>query len=618
MQAARTRQFRWGARTSWVDRVGKIACLAAFLAVCFVSLVPADAESPLASYGYPLATGDKLKVTVFGEPDLSGDFAVDSLGSLSLPLIGRVRAAGLNASELEAVIVEKLKDGYLRNPRVIVQVPEYRPFYVVGDVKTPGSHGYVNGITMIGAIALSGGYSVTTMDDIRTRLAVRRARENLDLILGDYHVAIVREARLLAERDGLDEIRFPQEILQDQIDPKLVEMIEGERRVFTSRRESLTGAESILKEKISQHREVISALKAQVRSKDYQSDLLRIEIEDVETLLGKGLTTKARLHALQRKFAVLEGDRRAHRANIARTRLNISETELNIVKLRNDLRKDVVAQLQDVQNQISELEKRIAAAKDVLRENSVAAAHTRQRLISRKSSRIVITRVTAEGPTELEVNENSPVFPGDIIRVLKSEDSGSDPQSDGIMMNGNLDKRPADMDDATNSVDRASGTSRKAPETDPPAEASKPEPEVDVAPVPVPVVVEPPATRKAHVAPPAAPDASPVAPPAEIAVAQSPSTQAGAPRATPPNVQYMTQLAAYRDAMQADRGWETLKRKFPRILKGMSYRVRKVDFGANKGFYYRLQAGSFGSRAAALEVCNELIVLKQACMVVRR
>ena len=80
----------------------------------------------------------------------------------------------------------------------------------------------------------------------------------------------------------------------------------------------------------------------------------------------------------------------------------------------------------------------------------------------------------------------------------------------------------------------------------------------------------------------------------------------------------MTQLAAYRDAMLADRGWETLKRKFPKILKGMNHRVRKVDFGANKGFYYRLQAGSFGSRTAALEVCNELIVLKQACMVVRR
>ncbi len=608
------RHFRSGACVNRLERAGTIACLAAFLAVCFVPLALADADSPLASYAYPLATGDKLKITVFGEPDLSGDFAVDSLGSLSLPLIGRVRAVGLNAGELEAAIVEKLKDGYLKNPRVIVEVPEYRPFYVVGDVKSPGSHRYVNGITMIGAIALSGGYGVTTVDDIRSRLAVRQARERRDLILGDYRVAIVREARLLAERDGLDEIRFPQEILQDRIDPKMVELIEGEWRVFASRRESLTDAISIFRGKISQHREEISALKAQMQSKIDQLDLLRIEIETVEKLLRKGLTTKARLLPLQRNVVVLEGERRAHRAHIARTGLSISESELNIVKLRNDLRKEVVVQLQDVQNQISELEKRLAAANDVLRENSVAAAHTRQRLISQRSAKIVVTRVTAEGPKDLDAKENSPVFPGDIIRILVSEDTPSDPQSSGNLANGNLDERQGGLGDASISLDHALNTTRNEPGIEPP----KPKPEIDIAPVPAAVAVELPASRKIQAASPSAPDARPGAPHAPKAVTQSPSTRARMPQATPPNGQYMTQLAAYRHAAQADRAWDRLRRKFPEILKGMTHRVRKIDFGAKNGIFYRLQAGSFASREAALDVCDKLIVLKLGCLVVRR
>ena len=89
-------------------------------------------------------------------------------------------------------------------------------------------------------------------------------------------------------------------------------------------------------------------------------------------------------------------------------------------------------------------------------------------------------------------------------------------------------------------------------------------------------------------------------------------------QATPPNVQYVTQLVAYRHAAPADRAWDMLMRKFPDILNGMNHRVRKIDLGAKKGIFYGLQAGSFASRAAAHDVCDQLIVLNQDCMVVRR
>ncbi len=400
-----------------VERLGPIVGLAVFLVAGFVSVALAASDSPLASGSYPLATGDSLAITVFGEPDLSGDFEVDSLGLLSLPLIGRVQATGLDAGELEAAIVEKLKDGYLKNPRVIVEVRAYRPFYILGGVKSPGRYPYVIGMTVLNAIALLGGYYATEEDDLRSRLAVTRGRESLNLLRGDYRVAIIREARLIAERDGLEEIAFPQEVLQNQNDPKVAEQIEGETRIFTTRRENLTGAVAILKINISNFHEEISALKAEMKSAARQIKLLNMEIEGLESLLAKGYTRRPRLLALKRTLAGLEANRRGKQAFIARARQNIGGAELEIIKLRQDRHSGVVAQLQGVQNEISKLEKRLAAATDVLRANLAAATRTGTRLLDQTRGRIIITRNTADGPRDLEAAEHTPVFPGDIIRI---------------------------------------------------------------------------------------------------------------------------------------------------------------------------------------------------------
>lgn len=108
---------------------------------------------------YILGVGDKLRINVFGEPDLTGEFEVSSTGIVSMPLIGDVRAAGQTVSKLQASITAKLKDGYMKDPKVSVEVNNYRPFFIVGEVMKPGSYTYVNGMTVINAVALAGGYT---------------------------------------------------------------------------------------------------------------------------------------------------------------------------------------------------------------------------------------------------------------------------------------------------------------------------------------------------------------------------------------------------------------------------------------------------------------------------
>ncbi len=129
--------------------------VAILLLVTFLSVAPAFSADP----GYVLGPGDKVRITVFGQEDLSGEFDVDAAGMLSLPLIQAVPAQGLTPQQVEKEIATKLEPDFLRNPRVNVEVLTYRPFYIYGEVLKPGGYPYVNEMTVHNAIALAGGFT---------------------------------------------------------------------------------------------------------------------------------------------------------------------------------------------------------------------------------------------------------------------------------------------------------------------------------------------------------------------------------------------------------------------------------------------------------------------------
>ena len=114
---------------------------------------------------YTLGIGDKLRVIVFGENDLSGEFEVGSQGTINLPLIGEVLAGGASVNELEDGVELKLSQGYLKSPTVSIEVLNYRPFYILGEVNQPGSYPFVNGMTVLNAVALAGGFTYRADED---------------------------------------------------------------------------------------------------------------------------------------------------------------------------------------------------------------------------------------------------------------------------------------------------------------------------------------------------------------------------------------------------------------------------------------------------------------------
>lgn len=115
---------------------------------------------------YRLAPDDKLKITVYGEEKLTGDYLVGSDGNVSFPLIGMVKAAGLTLAELQTALTGALSETFLNSPRVSVDIAEYRPVYVLGEVNKAGQFPYKVGMTVNAAVATAGGFTYRANEKI--------------------------------------------------------------------------------------------------------------------------------------------------------------------------------------------------------------------------------------------------------------------------------------------------------------------------------------------------------------------------------------------------------------------------------------------------------------------
>lgn len=128
---------------------------------------------------YRLGPGDKIKITVFGNQDVSGEAVVDSSGDIAMPLLGQITAQNLTVPELQVKLAEELNKQYLVDPKISIEVMNYRPFFILGEVGKPGSYPYIAGVTVRQAVAIGGGFT-------------RRARTST--------VSIIRQTPLGEER----------------------------------------------------------------------------------------------------------------------------------------------------------------------------------------------------------------------------------------------------------------------------------------------------------------------------------------------------------------------------------------------------------------------------------
>ncbi|CAN5255403.1 polysaccharide biosynthesis/export family protein [soil metagenome] len=163
-------------------KVGAIALLAGLCSACVTGALPPSSSAELSSgqmQQYKLGAGDKLRVITFGHEDLSAEFLVSDSGMISFPLVGQMKAATLTLDQFQGNLANALKTGgYVVNPNVSVEVIQYRPFYILGEVQKPGAYPYQAGLTALSAIATAGGLTYRAN---QRHMYIRRAESATEL-----------------------------------------------------------------------------------------------------------------------------------------------------------------------------------------------------------------------------------------------------------------------------------------------------------------------------------------------------------------------------------------------------------------------------------------------------
>jgi polysaccharide export outer membrane protein len=404
----RRRQARWCS----LPAAGWALAMSVILYAWAIDLATAQSLAPQT---YRITAGDKIGVTVFGQPDLSGESTVDQSGNLRLPIVGDIYAVNLTLSELERSIAHSLEQGYVRNPTVSVKIAEFGPIYVLGMVRTPGLYPYREGLSVLGAIARAGGIGASESQQSSMLGDLFQADERVRLLEISRMAFLAKRARLIALQNGDDHIDFP-DMSGLVIDPAHIAQIrDGEERAFTAERQAAQQETEALQNQLPRLESEIASLKAQAELEQQQRKLNHELVADYEQLMKSGLARKSTYIEVNREEARIEENIGRLKSDSLKAELSIGELQFKITELRNSYQRRVMTELRETDRSLLELTVTLPAAQ------RARAARARQvgLLTAEQVRQPDITVIRAQGTTNVKYDAAVGFLlqPGDVVQV---------------------------------------------------------------------------------------------------------------------------------------------------------------------------------------------------------
>jgi polysaccharide biosynthesis/export protein ExoF len=400
--------------------------LGAALAIVLTILASASAEAA----DYALGAMDKLHIRVAewrtaegavrDWSSMSGDYTVGPAGNISLPFIGEMPAAGKTTAALATEIGDQLqqKFGLLDRPDASVELAEFRPFFISGDVQTPNRYPYAPGLTVLKAVSLAGG--VRRSADLGQRFArdFINARGSYEVLVAQRNSLIAKRARLIAEADDKAEIEFPKELRESDAGRKLIADETAFRDARAHRLKDQLKAIDDLKKLLQSE---IESLDKKIATQNRQIDLSREELASVGNLAEQGLVVKQRILTLERQTADLEGKVLDMETASLRAKQDISKATQDAVTLQSDRDTGIAQDRQDAEADIQQVDLKIAMYRDLMAEamdrDPQAALTAGMAAGAAPTVSYTIVRDQDGKPTETPANEGTEVLPGDVVKV---------------------------------------------------------------------------------------------------------------------------------------------------------------------------------------------------------
>lgn len=423
-------------------------CLAAQPAPVFAS-EPQKAETTDASTtddAYRLGVSDKLRIQVFEwRPArdelftwtaLNQVYTIDTAGSLSLPLLGQVKAAGYSTTELATLISHKLAKRLNLGtvPHATVEVTEFRPIFITGYVERSGEYPFSPGMTVLQAISRGGGLFKSGATGQRLEREFLTVSGTYDRLLQERERLTVRKARLEAELALADRIAFPAELRLTRRPYKVeftASLMAKEQSVFELRRKAYETQVTALHQLQNFLEQEVDTTAKRLDAHQIQIDLLKSELSGIEHLTDRGLATQPRLLAMKRNLAQLEGDKLRLESERTRARQEVSRVKLSKIEFDNKRANELTVELQQTEARLQQVLQEATVTERLLIETRGQAASAPGGLTFASSENdaegsggptgpaitYTIARQVKGGVVEIEANEATQLKPGDTIKV---------------------------------------------------------------------------------------------------------------------------------------------------------------------------------------------------------
>lgn len=405
----------------------KTWCKSAALAITAALLLTSPLSALAQDSEYRLGTADKLRIrvaewqpadgTIRNWDVINGDYSVGPSGTLALPFIGQLNVAGKTAGEVGEAIGAQLQSKFaLRNlPSASVEVAQFRPVFLTGDVQTPGEYPYAPNMTVLKAVSLAGGLR-------RSDAGQRFARDFINA-RGDAAVyddqrgrLLARQARLLAEVSGDQEIKKTPEM------EKVVNidaLLESESALMKSRTERYTLQLKALKDLRELLDAEVESLRKKAESQQRQLQLANEDREKVNRLNEQGLALAQRRISAEERAAEVEATLLDIDTNALRAKQDINKAIQDEINLRNDWDAQRSKELQDTQAELQKLNLQLSTSRELMSEALAQSAEALRFDPSGKSASIsyVVVREDNGKSKEIKVDETTALEPGDVIKV---------------------------------------------------------------------------------------------------------------------------------------------------------------------------------------------------------
>jgi polysaccharide biosynthesis/export protein ExoF len=370
---------------------------------------------------YKLGVSDRLKIKVQEWPDLTGEYTVTAEGVVSLPLVGNIGVIGARLDDVSKEISDRLQrraDGSER-PLAAVEIIQYRPFSIVGDVQRPGEYPYRPGLTVLQAVSIAGGYYRPEVGLLRLDRDMALAKGEIRTLGLKQNRLLAREARLTAALAGRQDIPLPPEFAEQKNEPMISAIMEGERATLAVEKDLARSEASAFEAIKSLYQQEIGSLRGQMDALTQEENTIQQQLKDFRALSARGLALMPTLFNLERAQAQIANEKMSMGTAIVRAHQNITLAEQRLSEHSYERSRANTRDLQQTKEDIAEVRARIRTAGELLTEAQISApAEARARLAERTNgSSFTLLRKDGETTHQIVADQATLVLPDDIIEI---------------------------------------------------------------------------------------------------------------------------------------------------------------------------------------------------------